>query len=234
MAGLWPLQAGEISLPDKARIFYLSQRPYLVSGTLRDQLLYPHPPASVWAATAPSAQVQYMATVGGTPPRVTPELDAELAACLDAVDLGYLLQRGQGWDTVQSWQDTLSGGEKQRLALARLLFHRPMYAVLDECTSAVSWLVVVSYSGRGFAMREDWCSVPGTAALFDTPATHPTSIANLCHPVQHHHPAQHQVSADGEVRLYEACSQAGITLLSIAHRPTLKKFHQFVSMWGGA
>lgn len=57
MAGLWPLQAGEISLPEKSHIFYLSQRPYLVSGTLRDQLLYPHPPAGVWAATQPAAQV---------------------------------------------------------------------------------------------------------------------------------------------------------------------------------
>jgi hypothetical protein len=57
MAGLWPLQAGEISMPEKSRIFYLSQRPYLVAGTLRDQLLYPFPPAAVWDATSPAAQV---------------------------------------------------------------------------------------------------------------------------------------------------------------------------------
>jgi ABC-type polar amino acid transport system ATPase subunit len=53
------------------------------------------------------------------------------------VELDYLLARGQGWDSVQSWQETLSGGEKQRLAMARLLFHKPAYAILDECTSAV-------------------------------------------------------------------------------------------------
>ena len=62
----------------------------------------------------------------------------ELARCLAAVELDYLLGRGAGWDAVQPWSETLSGGEKQRLAMARLLFHRPLFAVLDECTSAVS------------------------------------------------------------------------------------------------
>jgi ABC-type uncharacterized transport system fused permease/ATPase subunit len=42
------------------------------------------------------------------------------------------------------------------------------------------------------------------------------------------------VSADGEVRLYEAAARAGITLLSIAHRPTLKRFHQLVIHFDGS
>ena len=58
--------------------------------------------------------------------------------CLEAVELDYLLGRGRGWDQVQPWNETLSGGEKQRLAMARLLYHAPRYAILDECTSAVS------------------------------------------------------------------------------------------------
>lgn len=68
MAGLWPLQAGEISLPERGRIFYLSQRPYLVSGSLRDQLMYPFPPAAVWDATQPAAQVGAGRGGGGEPP----------------------------------------------------------------------------------------------------------------------------------------------------------------------
>lgn len=169
-AGLWPLQAGEVVLPPKGELFYLSQRPYLVSGTLRDQLLYPEPPRSVLATAGAATRARVLPWMRSVSMGLSKdELEERLCDCLEAVELDYLLGRGRGWDAVQNWNETLSGGEKQRLAMARLLFHHPRYAVLDECTSAVS--------------------------------------------------------ADGERQLYAACVRAGITMLSIGHRPALRQFH---------
>ncbi|KAG2489276.1 hypothetical protein HYH03_012296 [Edaphochlamys debaryana] len=171
LAGLWPLQAGEITLPEKGKVFYLSQRPYLVTGTLRDQILYPNPPRAVWRSATAEEHSHFATAAGRGPPPPSPDLDSALEACLRAVELEYLLSR-HGWEAAHNWNEVLSGGEKQRLAMARLLYHKPQYAVLDECTSAVS--------------------------------------------------------ADGELRLYGECLRAGVTFLSIAHRPALKRFHAAV------
>ena len=54
------------------------------------------------------------------------------------VDLPYLLDRPGVLENEVNWEDELSLGEKQRLAIARLVFHKPRFAILDECTSAVS------------------------------------------------------------------------------------------------
>jgi ATP-binding cassette subfamily D (ALD) long-chain fatty acid import protein len=62
----------------------------------------------------------------------------ELQGILEEAKLGYLTDREGGWDTRKEWKDVLSGGEKQRMGIARLLYHEPRFAFIDEGTSAVS------------------------------------------------------------------------------------------------
>jgi len=52
------MQAGSITVPATGGMFYLSQRPYLVSGSLRDQLLYPQPPRLVWEKTSKATKAK--------------------------------------------------------------------------------------------------------------------------------------------------------------------------------
>jgi ATP-binding cassette subfamily D (ALD) long-chain fatty acid import protein len=98
-------------------IMILPQRPYLSVGTLRDQVIYPHTEIDM---------------------RESGRTDAELGRILEEVHLGYLPSREGGWNCRKEWKDVLSGGEKQRMAFARLLYHEPRYAFIDEGTSAVS------------------------------------------------------------------------------------------------
>ena len=77
--------------------------------------------------------------------RFTPEQEACLQRCIDIVGIGFLSDREKdeasglsGFYTVKKWEDSLSLGEQQRLSMARLFYNRPVFGVLDECTSAVS------------------------------------------------------------------------------------------------
>ncbi|KAL3423466.1 Peroxisomal long-chain fatty acid import protein 2 [Phlyctema vagabunda] len=120
VAGLWPVYRGLISRPRSVGtdgIMFLPQRPYLSVGTLRDQVIYPD---------------------GEIEMRDRGRRDHELKRILEDARLGYLPDREGGWDTRKEWKDVLSGGEKQRMAIARLLYHEPRYAFIDEGTSAVS------------------------------------------------------------------------------------------------
>lgn len=119
-AGLWPTYRGLTSRPrqnGQDGIMFLPQRVYLSPGTLRDQVIYPHTELDMLE--------------GG-------RTEAELLHILELAKLGYIPDREGGWDTRKMWKDVLSGGEKQRMAIARLLYHEPRYAFIDEGTSAVS------------------------------------------------------------------------------------------------
>jgi ATP-binding cassette subfamily D (ALD) protein 3 len=118
LGGLWPLfGGGEVVRPASKDLFYVPQRPYLPLGNLREQLLYP-------------LSEQEFHAQGRD--------DSELLQLLRTVHLEYLIDRAGAFDAIRDWQDVLSGGEKQRIAMARLFLHRPRFAILDECTSAVS------------------------------------------------------------------------------------------------
>ena len=108
IAGLWPWGGGEISIQKDSRLFLLPQRPYVPTGTLRRAVAYPGA-AEDW-------------------------LPEEIAAVLSKVGLDHLKSR---LEEEAPWDQTLSGGEKQRLTVARVLLHRPDIIVLDEATSAL-------------------------------------------------------------------------------------------------
>lgn len=111
VAGLWNTGTGKIVRPRLEDILFLPQRPYMVLGTLRDQLLYPHLSAE------------------------TP--DEHLQQVLAQVNLANLTNRVGGFEVELNWADVLSLGEQQRLAFARLLLTQLRYAILDEATSAL-------------------------------------------------------------------------------------------------
>mmetsp|Transcript_37550 Transcript_37550/g.74570 ORF Transcript_37550/g.74570 Transcript_37550/m.74570 type:complete len:699 (-) Transcript_37550:94-2190(-) len=154
LAGLWPVRAGQVLVPDPApcQMLYLPQTPYLVMGTVRDQVIYPD--SFTEAARKHNGQKS---------------CDLKVRHCLQTAGLERLADCSL--DRLErEWDDVLSGGEKQRLGWARLYYHTPAFAALDEATSAVN------------------------------------------------------VQQEGP--LYQAALDRHITLLSIAHRPTVRKFHQ--------
>ena len=111
IAGLWNAGTGRLVRPDLEEMLFLPQRPYIILGTLRDQLLYPH-----------------------TTDQIT---DQELEKILEKVNLQHLLTQTNVFDKQVNWENILSLGEQQRLAFARMLVTRPSFAILDEATSAL-------------------------------------------------------------------------------------------------
>ncbi|KAF1358925.1 hypothetical protein EJ07DRAFT_122369 [Lizonia empirigonia] len=117
LSGLWPVYGGTVRKPPFEDIFYIPQRPYLSRGTLRQQIIYPD-------------NLREMRDKNIT--------DDDLYNILSVVEIESIVDRPGGWDAEQEWTDVLSGGLQQRVAMARLFYHRPRYAILDECTSSVT------------------------------------------------------------------------------------------------
>lgn len=117
LGGLWPIYDGVVTRPGSSNLYYVPQKPYLALGTLRDQVIYPD-------------TFEELQKKGKS--------DKDLMQLMTLVELENIVTREGGWDKVADWADVLSGGEKQRIAMARLYYHKPQFAILDECTSAVS------------------------------------------------------------------------------------------------
>jgi len=110
IAGIWQRGQGRVIRQPLTDVMFLPQKPYMILGSLRDQLRYPRAPHAT---------------------------DEELREMLAVVNLADLPDRLGGLSAELNWPDVLSMGELQRLAFARLLLNRPHYAFLDEATSAL-------------------------------------------------------------------------------------------------
>ena len=111
IAGLWNSGEGAIYRPDLSRMLFLPQKPYMILGSLRSQLIYPHDTLDV--------------------------TEHQLNDALNKVNLANLAEQSGGLDVEKDWEEVLSLGEQQRLAFARVLINQPRYVILDEATSAL-------------------------------------------------------------------------------------------------
>lgn len=111
ISGLWQPTAGTVERPPSSTLLFIPQRPYMLLGTLQEQLCYPLDPSCF--------------------------TDAQVREALCQVSLDALSARYPDLSVKQDWPRLLSLGEQQRLAFARLLLNSPEYVVLDEATSAL-------------------------------------------------------------------------------------------------
>ena len=111
IAGLWNSGSGMVQHPSIEEMFFLPQLPYMQSGTLRSQIIYPSTTAEL--------------------------TDEQLLELLQEVHLESLAERVGGLEATHDWEKLLSTGEQQRLAFARVLARKPSMVILDEATSAL-------------------------------------------------------------------------------------------------
>ena len=111
ISGLWAPSRGEVQRPDTGDLLFIPQKPYMLLGSLREQLCYP------------TDESRFS--------------DDQLRHVLEEVNLSTLVERYPDLDVKQDWPRILSLGEQQRLAFGRLLLNAPRFVVLDEATSAL-------------------------------------------------------------------------------------------------
>ena len=145
VSGLWPAASGAVDRPPVGDLLFIPQKPYMLLGSLREQLCYPQ-----------------------TPDRFS---DEQLRHVLDQVRLSELVKRYPDLDIKQDWPRLLSLGEQQRLAFARLLLNSPCFVVLDEATSALDVATEAHLYGLLSAREMAYVSVghrPTLTAFHDT------------------------------------------------------------------
>ncbi|KAF2069414.1 hypothetical protein CYY_009271 [Polysphondylium violaceum] len=118
--GLWPFFHGSISKPQNDYLFFLPQQPYLIFGSLEEQVLYPY-----------SKKTHRISR-------------PDLRLLFSRLDLGYLLDREKAIrkgnsinDLTHNWLNSLSPGEQQLISIIRLFYHKPKFALMDESTSSI-------------------------------------------------------------------------------------------------
>ena len=111
MAGLWTRGSGTLVMPHMNDMMFVPQKPYMMLGNLRAQLLYPNGDAQM--------------------------SDEDIQNVLERVCLPNLIEKSGGLDADCDWSKVLSLGEQQRVSFARILISGPRYVFLDESTSAV-------------------------------------------------------------------------------------------------
>ncbi|KAK3117741.1 ATP-binding cassette long-chain fatty acid transporter pxa2 [Teratosphaeriaceae sp. CCFEE 6253] len=143
LGGLWPVYGGKVRKPPSEDIFYIPQRPYLSKGTLRQQILYPDTLRDMREKKVTDADlVDILHSLGidsllGTHNGKSHESIDSLISPMDTRRSSSRAATA-GLDLEAEWADVLSTGNQQRIAAARLFYHRPKYAILDECTSSVT------------------------------------------------------------------------------------------------
>eukprot|EP00931_Biecheleriopsis_adriatica_P006096 TRINITY_DN107552_c0_g1_i1.p1 TRINITY_DN107552_c0_g1~~TRINITY_DN107552_c0_g1_i1.p1 ORF type:complete len:675 (-),score=112.12 TRINITY_DN107552_c0_g1_i1:200-2224(-) len=129
---LWPLVEGTITMPAEEEIHFLPQTNFVPVGTLRDLVTYPESRKEMMSRGRSDEDVLRCLMWAHVSPAVVSSGHAQLELSLKGSPVRPVL------DDVYDWRMHLTPGQKQRIAFARLFYHCPSFAILDECTNGVS------------------------------------------------------------------------------------------------